>query len=64
MVPPPLSVASMVIDPSIDGHVGCTALVVGSIVGGGVKKAGSYITNTLPSPPSPAEEFLNLILNP
>ena len=64
MVPPPLSVASIVIEPKFVGQVGCTALVVASIVGGGVKNAGSYSTNTLPSPASPADEFLNLILNP
>ena len=39
-------------DPSFEGQKGCTELVEASIVGGGVKNAGSYIIKTLPSPPS------------
>ena len=64
IAPPPLSVASIVIEPWFVGHVGWSTLVVTSIVGGGVKNAGSYKTNTFPSPPSPTEVFLYLILKP
>ena len=52
IVPPPLSVASTVIEPTFVGQVGCTPDVVNSIVGGGVKKLESYIIKALPSAPS------------
>ena len=53
IAPPPLSVASIVIDPRFEGHEGCVPAVVISIDGGGTKNNESYKINALPSPPSP-----------
>ena len=45
----------MVIDPVLEGHVGCIILVVVNIEGGGINAEESYIMKALPSPPSPPE---------